>query len=127
MPEQKDEEKIIEVELQPNTPRTETEVLRVPFGEVWRVIEAVSLDRAYPDFELALHKNGVRQGGLSANTVYVGNGSRLMSDTFANCPIYHGHLAYFVATPVLPLTKPISVKFRLTIRRSPDEMTVSSQ
>lgn len=122
----KDEQRIIEVRLQPDSPYTQTEILRVLFGEVWRIIEVVSLNRASPDFEFALHKNGVRQGVVHALTVYVGNGSRPMSDTFANCPIRHGHLAYFVATPLHPLTKPMSVKFRLTIRRSQDEMIVNS-
>jgi len=126
MAELKDEERIIEVRLQSDSLRTQTETLNVPFGEVWRVIGIVSLDKVSPDFELALHRNGVRQGAVDALTVYVGNGSRPMSDAFANCPIYHGHLAYFVATPLLPLTEAIFVKFRLRIRRSQDEMLVNS-
>ena len=126
MSELKDEERIIEVRLQPNSPRTQTEMFSVPFGEVWRVMEVVSLDRASPEFELALHKNGVRQGAVHALIVYAGNGSRPMSDAFANCPIRHGDLDYFVATLVLPLTEAMSVKFRLTIRRSLDKMTVNS-
>jgi len=125
MPELKDKERITEVRLLPNTPRTQTEMLSVPFGEVWRVIDIVSLDKASPDFELALHKNGVRQGAVNALTVYAGNSSRPMSDAFANCPIYHGHLAYFVATPLLPLTEPVSAKCRLTIKRSVDPMIVN--
>ncbi len=126
MPELKGEERIIEVRLQPDSPRSQTEMLSVPFGEVWRVMEIVSLDKASPDFELALHVNGVRRAAVHALMVYVGNGSRPMSDAFANRPIHHGHLAYFVATPLVPLTQAISVKFRLTIRRSLDEMMVSS-
>jgi hypothetical protein len=126
MSELKDEERIIEARLQPDSPRTHTETLSVPFGEVWRVIDIVSLDMASPDFELALHKNGVRQGAVHALTVYAGNGSRPMSDVFKNCPIYHGHLAYFVATPLLPVTEAVSVKFRLKVRRSLDEMLVKS-
>jgi hypothetical protein len=127
MPELKDKELIIEVRLQPDSPPTQTEMPSVPFGEVWRVIDIVALDKASPDFELALHVNGVRQGGFCANTVHVRNSSKPMSDAFANCPIHQGHLAYFVATPFLPLTKPISVKFRLTIRRSLDEMMINSR
>ena len=127
MAELDNEERIIEVRLQPDSPRTQSETLSVPFGEVWRIIDVVCLDIASPDFELALHRNGVRQGGVYANTVYEGNLSRPTADAFANCPIYHGHLAIFVATRLLPLTKPMSVKFRLTIRRSLDEMTVKTQ
>ena len=126
MTELKDEERIIEVRLQPDSPPTQTETLNVPFGEVWRVIDVVSLDKASHDFELALHRNGVRQGAVNALTVYVGNGPRPMAGAFANCPIYHGHLAYFVATPLLPFTKLVSVKFRLTVRKSQDEMIINS-
>ncbi len=102
MSELKDEERIIEVGLRPDSPYTQTEMLPVPFGEVWRIIDVVSLDRASPDLELALHKNGVRQGAVTALAVYVGNGSRPMVDAFAKRPIHHGHLAYFVATQVQP-------------------------
>ena len=105
---------------------TQTETLSVPFGEVWRIIEIVCLDRPSVEIELALHVNGVRRGAVYALTVYAGNSSKPMLDAFANRPIYHGHLAYFVATPLLSLTEPISVRFRLTIRRSLDEMTVNS-
>lgn len=101
-------------------------MLHIPFGEVWRIVAVVSLDKASPDFELALHVNCVRQGAVNALTVYVDNGSRPMSDAFANCPIYYGDLDYFVATRILPLTEAVSVKFRLTIRRSLDEMLVNS-
>jgi hypothetical protein len=121
-----DEERIIEVQLQPGSPRTQTEMLHIPFGEVWRIVDVVSLDKASPDFELALHVNCVRQGAVNALTVYVDNGSRPMSDALANCPIYDSDLAYFVATPLLPLTETISVKFRLTIRRTVDEMLVNN-
>ena len=124
---------------EPN-PKVRRQVLQGCLSEsqdnVWRIAhEGICnwLDLQLPwllwaslDFEFALHRNGVRQGAVNALTVYVGNGSRPMSDAFANCPIYHGHLAYFVATPLLPLTKPLSVKFRLTIRRSLDEMIVNS-
>ena len=126
MPELKDEERSVEVRLNPDSPRTQTEMLSVPFGEVWRVIDIVSVDKASPDFELALHVNGVRQGAVHALTVYVGNGSRPMSNVFADCPIHHGHLAYFVATPLLPLKEAMPVKFRLTIRRTLEEMTVNT-
>ena len=117
---EQDEEKIIEVKLQPNTPRTQTENLRVPFGEVWRIREVVSLDRASPDFELALHVNGVRRGAVYALTVYFENSSNPMLHAFDNdnCSIEHLDSAYFVATPIHRVTQPISVKFRLTITRS---------
>ena len=59
--------------------------------------------------------NGVRRGAVYALTVYTGNSLKPMLDAFANRPIYHGHLAYFVATSLLSLTEPISVRFRLTI------------
>ena len=120
MSELKDEERIMEVGLRLDSPRTQTEMLYAPFGEIWRVIEVVCLDRVSPDFELALHINGVRQHAVHALTVY-GDCSSPMSNAFANCPIHHGHLAYFVATQLLPLRRPVSVKFRLTIRRSQDE------
>jgi hypothetical protein len=127
MSELKDEERTIEVRSQPDSPRTQTEVLSIPFGEVHRIIDIVCLDRAFPDFEIALQVNGVRQAGFCASTVHEDNGSKPMSNAFANFPIHHGHLAYFVATPLHSLTKPMSIRFRLTIRRSVDEMIINSQ
>src|SRR5208282_2650766 len=113
------DERIIEVRLQPNTPRTQTENLRVPLGEVWRIREVVSLERASPDFELALHVNGVRRGAVYALTVYFENSSNPMLHALDNDNCLVGHLdsAYFVATPIQRVTQTISVKFRLTIRR----------
>jgi hypothetical protein len=118
-------EKIIEIELTPNVAPTPTGFLAVPLGEVWRIFDIASLDQASPSFRLEFHQNGVRQVSFDANTVYERNNLRPMASSLADCRIYYGHRAYFVAIPYLPLTEPVHVRFRLRIRRTPDEMTVS--
>ena len=65
MPDLNDEERIIEVRLQPDSPRTQTETFSVPFGEIWRVRAVTLLDKTSAEFELALHVNGVRQGAVN--------------------------------------------------------------
>jgi hypothetical protein len=112
------EERIVEVTLDPSSPRTQTDMIRVPFGEVHRITEVECLDQPSPDFELALHVNGVRQTAVYALTAYAGNRSKPMIHAFANCPLQRLDLAYFVATPVLPITKPLSARFRLKIAKS---------
>lgn len=116
------EEKIIEVKLQPSTQRIQTDMIRVPFGEIHRIVEVVCLDKTYSDVELALHVNGVRRGAVYALTVYVENNSRPMDDAFANLDLRHLDLIYFVATPTLSVRNTTTIRFRLKIAKSTDPM-----
>jgi hypothetical protein len=122
MAEQDTIEKIIEIVLPPNTTPKPTAFPSAPLGEVWQIIDVASLDEASPSFELAFHQNGVKQVGFDVNSVYERNNYRPMANSLADCDIYNGHLAYFVATPYLPLTQEVRVRVRLKIRRRADEM-----
>jgi len=97
-------------------------MIRVPFGEIHRIVEVVCLDKTYSDVELALHVNGVRRGAVYALTVYVENNSRPMDDAFANLDLRHLDLIYFVATPTLSVRNTTTIRFRLKIAKSTDPM-----
>ena len=67
------EERKISITIPPKTSRFQTGLVNIPKGEVWRIIEIVSLSRPAPDLEFALHIAGVPQARVTAGSVYIEN------------------------------------------------------
>ena len=78
------EERKVSITIPPKTSRFLTAPLNIPAGEVWRIIEIVSLDRPAPDVEVALHIAGVPQARVNASSVYAKNESKSSMNAFAN-------------------------------------------
>jgi len=111
------EERKIAITIPPKTPRFLTAPISIPTGEVWRIIEIVSLERPAPDVEFALHITGVPQARVNASSFYVKNESKPSMNTFANYLLGHRDKINFVATPLTPSNATISVTFRLKIQK----------
>ena len=111
------EERKISITIPPRTPRFLTSRVPIPKGEVWRIIEIVSLSRTVPDVELALQIDGVPQARVNASSIYIENESKPTSNAFANCVLGHADNVNFVATPLAPAKDTVSLVFRLRIQK----------
>ena len=111
------EERKISITIPPKTPRFLTARVQIPRGEVWRIIQVVSLSRPSPDVELALHIDGVPQAQVNASSVYIENESKPTANAFANSMLGHSDKVHFVATPLTPSKNTMSLVFRLKIQK----------